>query len=60
LTRRLVRTLRAQGQWLRTDRHSGSRLLIDAAKQEIIAAPVDSEQLARRLGVLRQWERLEV
>jgi hypothetical protein len=58
LRRRLERALRAQGQRLRTDRHSGSRLLIDVTEQKIVEAGIDLMVLGRRVGCLQPWETL--
>jgi hypothetical protein len=55
---RIDRALRKEGQQVRTDRRGrGLRyILIDTEKRTIIAADVDVEQLARKLGVLHPWE----
>ncbi len=55
---RVERALRKQQQRLWADRRGGW-LLIDTAKERIIATNVNVIILARQLKVMRPWERLE-
>jgi hypothetical protein len=57
---RIERVLRKQNQYLRVDRRGGDirHIIIDTKKQAIVETDVDLERLARRLRVLKPWERL--
>jgi len=56
---RIDRALRKENQRLRADRHGGviRYILIDTKKRTVLETNVDLEKLARRLDVLRPWER---
>jgi hypothetical protein len=56
---RLDRTLRKEGQRIRADRRGGTvkHIVIDTKRRVIVETDVDLEKLARKLKVLKPWER---
>jgi hypothetical protein len=56
---RIERVLRKQNRRLRVDRRRGDirHIIIDTKKQVVLETDVDLEKLARKLGVLKPWER---
>jgi hypothetical protein len=56
---RLNRALRSKHQQVRADRRGGlvHHMLVDTRAHTVVATDVDLEQLARKLGVLKPWER---
>jgi hypothetical protein len=56
---RINRALREKHRQVRADRRGGliHHMLVDTKAHTVVATDVDLEQLARKLGVLRPWER---
>jgi hypothetical protein len=59
---RVGRALKQKGQRLRADHRGGPTnfFLVDTNKDTIIRANVDLCDIARKLKVIRPWERLEL
>jgi hypothetical protein len=56
---RINRALAAKRQQVRADRRGGAvhHMLVDTKTHTVVATDVDLGQLARKLGVLKPWER---
>jgi hypothetical protein len=56
---RINRALAAKRRQVRADRYGGvtKHLIIDVKEQTVVEADVNLQILARKLGVLKPWER---